>query len=89
MNSSEPLLPVISNSTGSGSGNFQGVLASAPSNPEEGWTYINSGDNGYYIYYGGTWQLLHTLTPATASYFLLEDGFYFLYEDTGKLILES
>lgn len=61
---------------------FQGVLASAPSSPQEGWTYINSGDNGYYIYYAGSWQLLHTLTPAAASYRLLEDGSSFrLLED--------
>jgi hypothetical protein len=45
--------------------NFKGVLSSEPSNPAQGWTYINSGDNGYYIFYGSTWQLLHTLTPAT------------------------
>jgi len=85
---SEPLYPVISNETSTGIGQFLGIFASAPSNPEEGNTYINSTDNGYYIFYGGTWQLLHTLTPSTPFFLLLEDGFYLLQEDTGKLILQ-
>ena len=42
--------------------NFQGKLAAAPSDPQDGWMYINSGDNKLYIYYEGTWQSLHTLT---------------------------
>jgi hypothetical protein len=62
---------------------FRGVSASAPTSPEEGWTYVNSGDNGYYIYYGGTWQLLHTLTPATLYELLLETG------GTDSILLES
>ena len=72
-------------------GQFHGLLASAPSGPAEGWTYINSGDDGYYIYYGGTWQLLHTLTPATpGGFILLEDGFFLLQEDdTSKVIQEA
>ena len=68
---------------------FKGVLAAAPSSPEEGWTYVDSGDDGYYIYYGGSWQLLHTLTPAALSFLLLEDGFYLLKEDSDKLALEA
>lgn len=44
---------------------FRGVKSSEPSNPKQGWTYVNSTDHGYYIYYGNTWQLLHTLTPAS------------------------
>jgi hypothetical protein len=43
---------------------FRGVLADAPSDPEQGWWYVNSGDNGYYVYYGVSWQLLATLIPA-------------------------
>ena len=62
--------------------NFKGVLASAPASPVEGWTYINSGDDGYYIYYDGSWQLLHTLTPGTASFYLMEDG-------TSKYLMED
>lgn len=84
----EPLLPVISNATSSGSGNFQGVLATAPLNPQEGWTYINSGNNGYYIYFCGTWQLLATLVCAD-QFLLLEDGGFILLEDGGKIILEN
>lgn len=43
---------------------FRGVLSSEPANPVQGWWYVNSSDNGYYIYYGVTWQLLATLIPA-------------------------
>jgi hypothetical protein len=87
MISNEPLFPVISNGTSSGSGNFQGVLAAAPSSPQEGWTYINSGDDGYYIFYCGTWQLLHTLV-CSHDFFLLETGDYLLKEDGDKIELE-
>ena len=83
----EPLFPVISNEGTGGSGNFQGVLVSAPSSPEEGWTYINSTDDGYYIYYCGTWQLLHTLVCAH-DFLLLETGDYILKEDGDKIELE-
>ena len=68
---------------------YQGVLASPPSGPIEGWTYINSGDNGYYIYYGGAWQLIATLTPAALNFLLLEDGTTLLKEDGFKLALEN
>lgn len=68
---------------------FHGVSASAPSAPSEGDTYINSSTHGYYIYYGGTWQLLHTLTGASYNYLLLEDGFILLKEDGDKIALEA
>lgn len=68
---------------------FQGVSASAPSGPVEGWTYINSGDNGYYIYYGGTWQLLHTLTAAGLSFLLQENGDFILQEDGSSKIAQE
>jgi hypothetical protein len=71
------------------SGNFKGVLGSAPSSPDQGWMYINSGDSGLYIYYGVTWQLLHTLTPAGFSYFILEDATTMLLESGDKLALEA
>lgn len=71
-----------------GSAYFRGVSASEPTSPVEGWTYINSGDDGYYIYYGGTWQLLHTLTGASDSFLLLEDGFIVLLETGDKLVLQ-
>jgi len=69
-------------------GTFQGVSSSSPSSPQDGWTYINSSTNGYYLYYSGTWFLLHTLSTGT-SFFLLEDGFKLLLE-TGadSLLLE-
>jgi len=58
-----------------------GLLASAPSNPLDGWTYINSADNTLYIYYGGTWQSLHVLTPATNVDITNEDGTTITNED--------
>lgn len=67
---------------------FRGVLATAPSNPIDGWTYVNSGDNGYYIYYGETWQLLHTLTPAALEFLLLETGDFMLLETGDKLAVQ-
>lgn len=68
---------------------FLGIYALAPANPVDGNMYINSGDNGLYIYYGSSWQLLHTLTPPTLSFLLLEDNSYLLLEDgVSKLVLE-
>lgn len=68
---------------------FQGVLGSAPSNPQEGWTYINSGNSGYYIYYGGIWQLLHTLSAASLSFLLQEIGDFILQEDSVSKIAQE
>lgn len=67
---------------------FRGVLSSAPSGPSEGWTYINSTDDGYYIYYGGSWQLLHTLTPPAADYILFENSDRMLMENGDLAQLE-
>lgn len=86
---SEPLFPVISNGTSSGSGNFQGVLPVAPSNPQDGWTYINSIDLGYYIYYCASWQLILQLV-CNEEFLLLETGDFILYEDgTSRIILNG
>lgn len=68
---------------------FQGVSSSSPSSPQEGWTYINSGDNGYYIYYSGSWQLLHTLTAGALSLLLQEIGDYLLQEDGSSKIAQE
>lgn len=67
---------------------FRGILASAPSSPEQGWRYVNSGDNIMYVYYGNTWQAIHTLTPAAAEYLLLETGDFMLTEAGDKIVLE-
>ena len=61
--------------------NFKGILPSAPISPDEGWTYINSVNDTLYIYYGGTWQALHLLTPAVLEYLLQENNDYILLED--------
>lgn len=74
-----------------GGGNV--IIPSGPTDPataEEGQLFINTTDDGYKVYYGGAWQTLHTLTPATASYWLQEDGSSFwLQEDgTSKFVLQ-
>jgi len=46
--------------------------ASAPTGPSDGWMYLNTVDNKMYIYYGGTWQELHSLTPPTPP--VIADG---------------
>ena len=68
---------------------FRGVLSVEPTTPIDGWTYINSSDNGYYIYYGGSWQLLHTLTAAAASFLLQEDNFFILQEDSSSKFIQE
>jgi len=68
--------------------NFRGTLASAPGNPSDGWMYINSGNDTMYVYYDGTWQSIHTLTPATAEFLLLESGDAVLLESGDKVVLE-
>jgi hypothetical protein len=70
-------------------GIIHGILASAPTSPTEGCMYVNSGDDTLYIYYGGTWQALHVLTPAALSFLLLEDGTTLLLETGDKLALEA
>ncbi len=68
---------------------FRGVSVSPPSSPETGWTYIDSTDHGFYIYYSGTWQLLHTLVAAAPEFILLETGDIILLETGDKLTLEA
>jgi len=68
---------------------WRGVLADPPSSPREGWRYIDSDDDKLYIYYDGSWQELHQLTPAALSYLLLETGDTLLLETGDKLALED
>ena len=65
------------------------VSAVAPLNPTSGQMYVNSGDDKVYIYYSGTWQALHTLTPAVLTYLLMETGDTLLLETGDKLALEA
>lgn len=47
---------------------FYGAVPTGSSDPasaSEGDLFINTADNGYKVYYGGTWQTLHTLTPSS------------------------
>lgn len=64
------------------------IVSSEPASAKEGSLIIDSSDNGMKVYYGGTWQLLHTLTFTSTPALLLEDGFYILLEDGSKLLLE-
>lgn len=64
---------------------FYGAIptgASDPSSASDGDLFINTTDNGYKVYYSGSWQTLHTLTAAALSYFLQEDG-------ASKIVLED
>ena len=62
-------------------------LITAPTTPHEGEMYENALDDTVYIYYGGTWQVLHVLTPADRI--LLEDGDLLLQESGFTLYLDS
>lgn len=67
-----------------GDGTFQGELASAPSDPETGWTYINTGDNNLYVWGGAQWWILQAVTPSggAVSYkMLMENSENFTFED--------
>lgn len=70
---------------------FAGVFTAAPLNVEEGTTYINSTDNGFYLYAGGIWWLWKILSPTSSSNYniLLEDGFGFLLENSSAALLEN
>ncbi len=51
----------------------------APSNPYQGQVYTNAIDNNVYIFFGGSWQVLHTLVSTdllteTGDLLLLERG---------------
>ena len=69
---------------------FYGAVPTGSSDPasaSEGDLFINTTDNGYKVYYSGSWQTLHTLTAAALSYFLQEDGSSrFLLEDGTSLL---
>jgi len=65
-------------------------VTSDPASAKEGSLIINTSTNIMKIYYGGTWQDLHTLIGFPVTFLLLEDGFNFLQEDgSSKLQLES
>lgn len=46
---------------------YKGLSATPPSNPSVGDRYIDTDDDTMYVYYGGTWQSLHVLTPAAPA----------------------
>ena len=62
---------------------FRGAFASEPSDPKDGWQYINTGDNNLYIYAGGIWWILQAVTPTGSVTYrvLLENSDVLSYED--------
>jgi hypothetical protein len=65
-------------------GFFQGVLPSAPANPQEGWAYINAVDSFLYYYYDGAWQVVGILVPGDS---ILQENSDLLLLETGERIL--
>lgn len=63
-------------------------FASDPATAPEGTMIINTVSGTLKIYYGGTWQTLHSLTPPTDYFLLMETGDYLLLETGDKIILE-
>lgn len=59
----------------------------APSSPVEGQEYINSSDNGWYVYYGGTWNLVFTFGAPVSSYILFENSDRMLMENGDLAVL--
>lgn len=64
-------------------------VSSDPASAKDGSMIVNTVTNEMKVYYGGVWQVLHTLTASSPSFYLLEDGTsFFLQEDgTSKFIL--
>jgi hypothetical protein len=65
---------------------WRGVNSSAPVGID-GDYYINSNDNGYYVYYSGGWNLVGTAILSTGI--LLENGDYMLLETEDIILQES
>jgi hypothetical protein len=62
-------------------------VAADPASAKEGALIINTSSSEIKVYYGGTWQVIATLNPASLSYFLQEDGTSrFLQEDGTSLL---
>lgn len=61
---------------------FSGELSSAPSSPRIGDSYLNTGDNNYYIWSGTQWWAI-AATPTGGATFriLLENGDNFMLEN--------
>ena len=62
---------------------FRGAAASAPSDPKDGWTYINDSDNYLYMYAGGQWWQIYAVTPTGAVTYRV------LMENSDNFALES
>lgn len=64
------------------------VVSSDPATGADGQMIINNTDDTVKLWYAGSWQTLHTLTPAAASYLLQEIGDFLLQESGDKFIQE-
>ena len=60
-------------------------LLNVPTNPYQGQTYVDAITGEVLAYWGATWQVLHTLTPADAL--LVEAGDLLLQENGYKILL--
>ena len=78
--------PFTSNLDAIGNEYYKGVLSSAPVNPQDGMSYIDSNTGEMFYYFDGMWQLLNTFS--IASYMLLETGDAFLLENDFKILVE-
>ena len=67
-------------------GTFLGEFTSEPSFGQDADTYINTSNNKFYMFYGSTWQELHTLTPAAVHYLTDPDG-NILTDPDGNLLI--
>ncbi len=59
VDNTDPANPIVSSSSG------VQLVTSDPASATEGTLIVNTTTNEMKIYYGGTWQVLHTLTPAS------------------------
>lgn len=64
------------------------TVTSDPASGEDGQLILNTTDDTIKVYYGGSWQTLHTLTPAVDYYLLQETGDFLLLESGDKFIQE-
>jgi hypothetical protein len=68
---------------------FQGVLASEPSSPVDGWTYIDSTNNNLYVYYSGYWWNIGTLAVAEPTMGVKTEADDYLLTEAGEYILQE
>jgi hypothetical protein len=61
-------------------------LGSAPATGVDGQMYLNTSDSKIYIYFAGTWYVLHELITSFDA-LLCETGDFLVQEGVGSLVL--